>query len=172
MKNTLMFAAVLLATQAQAHVTLEQTSGVADTYQKLTFRVGHGCDGSPTKSITVLLPESVVGTKPMQKAGWKIKTVEGKLSVPVESHGRKISTAVREVKWSGGPLADEFFDEFTVQSKLPAEAGKLYFRVVQECVKGSMAWDEMPGEAGVKLKAPAPFLDVLPADKAAQQHQH
>eukprot|EP01032_Pedospumella_encystans_P023293 gene23294-26366_t len=141
---------------AQAHVTLEQATGQASSYQKLTFRVGHGCDGSPTKAITVILPESVTGAKPMPKPGWKIDTVQGKLSVPVESHGRKITTAVREVTWRGGPLADEHFDEFTVQAKLPAEPGKLYFKIVQECVKGSMAWDELPGEAGVKVLAPAP----------------
>jgi uncharacterized protein YcnI len=170
MQKTLMIAAALLAAQAHAHVTLEQTTGVADSYQKLTFRVGHGCDGSATKAITVMLPESVTGTKPMPKAGWKIRTVEGKLSVPVESHGRKIAAAVREVTWSGGPLPDEYFDEFTVQAKLPAEAGKLYFKVVQECVKGTVAWDELPGEAGVKVKAPAPVLTVVPAEGAVHQH--
>lgn len=160
----------LLAAPARAHVTLEQASGLAGSYQKLTFRVGHGCDGSPTRAITVMLPESVTGAKPMPKPGWKIRTVEGKLSVPVESHGRQIATAVREVTWRGGPLEDAYFDEFTVQAKLPAEAGKLYFKIVQECVKGSLAWDELPGDAGVKLKAPAPVLNVLPAEGAAHQH--
>jgi periplasmic copper chaperone A len=174
MKRNLILAAAaacsLLAAPSHAHVTLEQQTGLADSYQKLTFRVGHGCDGSPTRAITVMLPESVTGTKPMPKPGWQIRTVEGKLSVPVESHGRKVTSAVREVTWSGGPLADAYFDEFTVQVKLPAEAGKLYFKIVQECVKGSLAWDELPGEAGVKLKAPAPVLNVLPAEGAAHQH--
>ncbi|KQV84880.1 hypothetical protein ASD15_06935 [Massilia sp. Root351] len=174
MKKILVFAAAaagaLLSAQVYAHVTLEQATGLAASYQKLTFRVGHGCDGSPTRAVTVMLPESVTGAKPMPKPGWKIRTVEGKLSVPVESHGRKITTAVREVTWSGGPLEDAYFDEFTVQVKLPAEAGKLYFKIVQECVKGSMAWDELPGEAGVKVLAPAPVLNVLPAEGAAHQH--
>jgi uncharacterized protein YcnI len=170
MKKTIMCAALFMAAQAQAHVTLEQTTAVADSYQKLTFRVGHGCDGSPTKSITVMLPEAVTGAKPMPKPGWKIRTVEGPLSVPVESHGRKVGTSVREVTWTGGPLEDAYFDEFTLQVKLPAEPGKQYFKIVQQCVKGSVAWDELPGEAGVKVKAPAPILNVLPAEGAAHQH--
>jgi uncharacterized protein YcnI len=153
-----------------AHVTLDQPAGQADTYHKLVFRVGHGCDGSPTKSITVMMPESVTGAKPMPKAGWKITTVQGKLSVPQESHGKAITTAVREVTWSGGPLADEHFDEFVVQAKLPAEPGKVYFKVIQQCVKGSVAWDELPGDAGVKLLAPAPVLTVVPASGPANAH--
>ena len=163
-------ACLLLAVPARAHVTLEQASGLAGSYQKLTFRVGHGCGASPTTSITVMLPETVTGTKPMPKPGWNIRMVEGKLSVPVESHGRQITAAVREVTWTGGPLPDDYIDEFTVQSKLPAETGKLYFKVVQQCANGSVAWDEMPGAPGAVLKAPAPVLDVLPAQ--GQPHQH
>lgn len=154
MKSTLILAALLAPfAAAHAHVTLEQSSAQAGAYQKLTFRVGHGCQGSPTRAITVMLPESVTGAKPMPKFGW---TVTG---------------AVREVKWSGGPLLDEHYDEFTMQVKLPADAGKVYFKVVQDCVKGSTAWDEMPGAADVKLKAPAPVLEILAAP-GGHAHQH
>jgi uncharacterized protein YcnI len=155
---------------AHAHVTLEQATAPAGSYQKLTFRIGHGCDGAATRGLTVTLPENVIGAKPMPKAGWKITTVDGKLSVPVESHGRAITSAVREVSWVGGPLPDAYYDEFVMQVKLPDEPGKLYFRVVQQCGKVNVAWDEMPGDTSVKLKAPAPMLEVLPA--GAAQHQH
>ncbi|MTW03335.1 YcnI family copper-binding membrane protein [Pseudoduganella ginsengisoli] len=163
-------AAAALSPFASAHVTLDQPTGQADTYHKLAFRVGHGCDGSPTQSITVMLPESVTGAKPMPKAGWKITMVQGRLSVPQESHGKAITTAVREVTWKGGPLADEHFDEFIIQAKLPVEPGKVYFKVVQQCVKGSVAWDEIPGDSSAKLLAPAPVLDVVPASGPAHAH--
>jgi uncharacterized protein YcnI len=65
---TLLFAASLAAPFAQAHINLEQTSAPASASQKLTFRVGHGCEGSPTNSITVVLPEAVTGTKPPSTA--------------------------------------------------------------------------------------------------------
>ena len=160
-----------LAPAARAHVVLDQASGVAGSYQKLVFRVGHGCDGSATTGLTVTLPESVTGAKPMPKADWKITLVEGKLSVPVESHGRTVTSAVREVAWKGGPLPDAYFDEFVVQAKLPDTPGKLYFRVVQQCEKGSVAWDEIAGDNGVMPKAPAPVFEVLPAGPSAP-HQH
>lgn len=172
MKNVLipLVLAGAICGAAQAHVTLEQASAPAGTYQKLIFHVGHGCEGAATTGISVLLPESVIGAKPMPKAGWKISTVEGKLSVPIESHGKAVTSAVREIVWKGGPLPDAWYDEFVMQVKLPEQPGKLYFKVVQQCGKTGVAWDEMPGETAVKLKAPAPVLDVLPAAQATHQH--
>ena len=154
MKKLIANAAVLLLAQtAHAHVTLEQRSATAGSYQKLTFRVGHGCQGSATRAITVVMPEGVGAAKPMPKQGWKI------------------AISPTEITWTGGPLPDEYYDEFSMQVKLSQEPGKRYFKVVQACVKGSMAWDELPGEANVKLKAPAPVLDVLPSE-AAPAHVH
>jgi uncharacterized protein YcnI len=143
-----MAAATLLASTAHAHITLEQKSATAGSYQKLTFRAGHGCQGSATREITVTLPDGVKGAKPMPKQGWQIQMTPS------------------SVTWTGGPLPDEYYDEFVMQVKLPADAGTRYFKVVQTCVKGSAAWDDVaPGS-----KSPAPALEVLPA--AAAEHAH
>ena len=148
MKRIIVAAAALLAAAAHAHITLEQKTATAGSYQKLTFKVGHGCAGSATREITVTLPEGVKGAKPMPKQGWQIRTTP------------------TSVTWSGGPLPDEYYDEFVMQVKLPAEAGTRYFKVMQACVKGSAAWDETtPGG-----KNPAPALDNQPA--AAGEHAH
>ena len=160
MKKSLALALSLLAAAAaQAHITLDQGTGYAGSYQKLTFRVGHGCDGKATTGLTVTLPEGVTGAKPMPKAGWKIESAN--------------SGALHEISWKGGELPDEYFDEFTIQAKLPEQPGKLYFRVVQQCGAVSVAWDEIAGAPGAKLKAPAPVLEVLPpADGMAAHHHH
>ena len=148
MKRIVIAAAALLAASAHAHITLEQKTATAGSYQKLTFRVGHGCAGSATREITVTLPEGVKGAKPMPKQGWQIKTTPD------------------SVTWSGGPLPDEYYDEFVMQVKLPADTGTRYFKVMQACVKGSAAWDETtPGG-----KNPAPVLEIQPA--AAGEHAH
>ncbi|MYM68156.1 DUF1775 domain-containing protein [Pseudoduganella sp. FT55W] len=143
------------ATAAQAHVTLDQANGYAGTYQKLAFRVGHGCDGKATTGLTVTLPEGASHAKPMPKAGWKINIVN--------------NGALNEISWRGGSLPDAYFDEFVVQVKLASEPGKLYFRIVQECGKVSVAWDEIAGE---KMKAPAPVLEVLLAPAGTPHHAH
>lgn len=155
MKKCYTLLAMLGATAAQAHVTLDQATAYAGTYQKLAFRIGHGCDGKATTGLTVTLPAGASHAKPMPKAGWKINVSD--------------SGALREISWQGGSLPDAYFDEFVVQVKLSPEPGKLYFRVVQECGKVSVAWDEIAGE---KMKAPAPVLEVLPAPAGTPQHAH
>jgi uncharacterized protein YcnI len=170
MKITLLIATIVAMPFAHAHIGLEQTSATAGAYQKLTFKVGHGCEGSATNAITVLLPEAVTGAKPMPKAGWTISTVEAKLAAPVVSHGVTITSAVREVSWKGGPLPDGQYDEFSMQVKLPDAAGKYYFKVTQACDKGRAEWSEVPAAPGAKMKFPAPVLDLIPA--AAPAHQH
>jgi uncharacterized protein YcnI len=170
MKTRIFLAAILAAPMAYAHITLEQTTANAGAYQKLTFRVGHGCDGSATNSLTVLLPEGIAGAKPMPKAGWSIATVDGKLAAPVMSHGVAVTSAVREVNWKGGPLLDAQYDEFNMQVKLPDTPGKLYFKVIQVCDKGRAEWSELPGAPETKMKFPAPMLEVVPAASHAHQH--
>jgi uncharacterized protein YcnI len=167
---SLLLAAGLAAPLAHAHITLEQSSAPAGAYQKLTFRVGHGCQGSATNSIAVVLPDGVAGAKPMPKSGWSIATTLGKLAAPVVSHGEAITSAVREVSWTGGPLPDAQYDEFAMQVKLPEAAGKYYFKVIQVCDKGRAEWSETPGPTGAKLKFPAPVFDVVAP--AGQVHQH
>ncbi len=171
MKTTpLLLAAILAAPFAQAHISLEQASAPAGAYQKLTFRIGHGCEGSATNSVTIVLPEGVTGAKPMPKAGWTISTVEGKLNAPVMSHGVPVTSAVREVSWKGGPLPDSQYDEFSVQVKLPDAVGKYYFKVIQVCEKGRAEWSEAPSAPDVKMKFPAPMLEVVAP--AGHVHQH
>ncbi|RZT11302.1 Uncharacterized protein YcnI [Duganella sp. CF402] len=158
MKKCLTVLALLgavVATAAQAHVTLDQPTGYVGTYQKLAFRVGHGCDGKATTGLTVTLPEGASHAKPMPKAGWKISVTD--------------NGALHEISWKGGSLPDAYFDEFVMQVKLTGEPGKLYFRIVQECGKVSVAWDEIAGE---KMKAPAPVLEVLPAPAGTPHHTH
>ena len=170
MKTTLLLAAMLAAPMAFAHINVEPATASSGTYQKLTFRVGHGCDGSATNSITVLLPDGIAGAKPMPKAGWSIATVDGKLAAPLVSHGVTVTSAVREVSWKGGALPDAHYDEFSLQVKLPDAPGKLYFKVIQGCDKGRAEWSELPAAGGAKLKFPAPVLDVVPAASHAHQH--
>ncbi len=141
----LLVAAALLGAcvPALAHVSLEQNTATAGKYHKLTFRVGHGCQGSATHTLTVAMPEGMNVPKPMPKTGWSI--------VPA-------SAGAREVTWKGGPLPDGWFDEFSMMVKLPDTPGRYYFKVAQLCENGRMDWAELPGVTAVTM--PAPFLDV------------
>ena len=71
-------AAVLCMTgAAKAHVVLESKQAPASSTYKAVLQVGHGCEGSPTKSIRVQIPEGVIAVKPMPKPGWELATKHG-----------------------------------------------------------------------------------------------
>ena len=168
--SILILIAACAAPLAHAHITLEQSSAPAGAYQKLTFRVGHGCDGSATNTVTVQLPEAVTGAKPMPKQGWNVSSTSGQPTTPLDTGNGAVTSAAREVSWKGGPLPDWQYDEFVMQVKLPEIPGKYYFKVIQLCDKGRAEWSDIPAAPGVKLKTPAPVLEVVPA--AGPVHQH
>ena len=153
--KALWIAALFAAPLAHAHITIAPASAPAGAYQTLVFKVGHGCDGSATTGITVQLPEGVTA-KPMPKPGWTINLVAGKT----------IASAVREITWRGGPLPDAYYDEFTLQAKLPDATGTYVFKVGQQCEKGRVDWADVTPAS----KTPAPVLEVTPA--AMTMHHH
>jgi periplasmic copper chaperone A len=52
-KKSLTFFLSCLALCAQAHVTLQEPQAVAGQGYKAVLRVGHGCEGSATHTISV-----------------------------------------------------------------------------------------------------------------------
>lgn len=167
LKTSLFLLAAALSTAAQAHVTLEQPEAVAGTPYKAVLRVGHGCDGSPTTRITATLPAGFRGAKPMPKAGWTLDVKREKLAKPYDSHGRAVLEDVVEVSWTANSedayLQDGWYDEFIVRGSLPQQAGPLWFKVRQSCVKGEWQWADLPAD-GVStqgLKAPAVRLMLV-----------
>src|SRR6187431_3437823 len=110
--------AVLFASQAAAHVTLEKRQAPVGSYYKAVFAVPHGCAGSATVKLRVQIPEGVIGIKPMPKPGWTLETVKGKYATEYDYHGSKLSEGVKEVVWSGGKLPDHHYEEFVVSTFL------------------------------------------------------
>ena len=107
MKTPALLTSILISSSAFAHVTVETNNKTAGGYAKLTLRVPHGCDGSPTTAITVQIPENSLSVKPQVHTGWKITTKKVKLAKTITSHGKEITETIGEVTWSGGVLSDE-----------------------------------------------------------------
>lgn len=159
---------------AHAHVTLSSDTAQAGAYARVVLRVPHGCGLSVTTGITVHVPAGYLLAKPMPKPGWALSLEKAALKPPLRMHGREVTETAAQVRWQGGPLPAEFFDEFVLVGKLDDKAaGPLPFRVVQTCEQGQMDWAGAPG-----TEAPAPVLNVVPAagksgsTPAADQHQH
>lgn len=163
-------AALAIVVTAQAHVTLEQGTAPAGGTYKATLRIGHGCDGSATTLVRVFVPESLRGAKPMPKAGWALSAPRVPLAQAYEAHGKRITEDVREIVWRGGPLSNDWVDEFSFVATLPNEPGRVAIRVLQECESGRIEWFETsrPGEKSPRW--PAPVLEVLPARGSGHHH--
>jgi len=171
--------AMLIPGAVSAHVGLEKPEATLGAPYKAVFKVPHGCNGSPTSSITIEIPEGVIGVKPMPKPGWTLATERGAYRNEYAFyHGRKVSEGVRKVTWTGGPLLDEHYDEFVLSSFIAGElaAGTVSFPVIQGCEKGELKWVEVaaPGQDPHDLKAPAPTLKLIAAgsDHGGGDHHH
>jgi uncharacterized protein YcnI len=158
-------AAILLpVSAASAHVGIDITEAEADGFAFATFRVPHGCDGSPTTKVKVQIPDGVVSVKPEAVAGWKLEILNGPIT-PYDSHGTMISEGVKEVTWTGGPLADAHVAQFGMSLKMPNKAGEtIYFKTIQTCEQGETAWIEIPAEGAEEPEHPAPSLKLISAE--------
>jgi uncharacterized protein YcnI len=108
----------------------------------------------------------VIGVKPMPKSGWTLSLGKGPYARSYAFyHGRQMSEGVRQVTWSGGTLADEYFDQFVLSTYIAGELDpgrKLAFPVTQKCESGEMHWSQVPaeGQDAHALKYPAPQLTL------------
>lgn len=159
-------AAACATTPAAAHVTLAERQAQAGGYSRLTLQVPHGCAGRPTTGLAVELPPGLASVKPMPKPGWTLVIEREPLATPLTLHGRPVTERVRRVRWEGGPLANEHFDEFVLMVRLPDAPGALPLRALQHCGAESVDWS---GAAG--SETPAPVLQVLPAAEGAPHRQ-
>ena len=161
---------------AQGHVVLTESQAIAGSYHKATLRVGHGCNGSATNRITVLVPAGFQGAKPQPKSGWILSTRTARLPQPYTSHGKTIAEDVVELRWTArdqaAVLPDEHFDEFAFMSRLPKQAGPVWIQVLQDCENGQHHWVDIPtrGTSTSGMRSPAVLLDIVSADP--HQHHH
>lgn len=154
-----------LAGSAFAHASLEQKVAKAGATTKITLRVPHGCDGAATDTVRISLPDGFYAAQPMPKAGWTLETETGAYAKPYDNHGTEMAEGLREVVWSGGHLADAWYDEFIVRGVVGADVAPgsvLYFPSVQNCGSGSVDWTDTSGSHDVPN--PAPSLKIVAAD--------
>lgn len=159
--NGAALAVALMASSAEAHVTLEKTEAQAGTFYKAVLRVGHGCGSSPTTALKVTIPEGLIAVKPMPKPGWTVEAASGPYARAYPFHGKEVKDGVTTLTWSGGSLPDAYYDEFVFVAYLAPEAGAraVPLPVVQTCAEGEQRWTEVAAP-GAKAAAPAPVLTI------------
>lgn len=166
---------LLGAAPASAHVTVTPSSTAAGSSSVLSFSVGHGCDGSPTKQIAIQVPEDILSVTPTRNPFWESRTVMEKLDEPVtDAHGNQVTERVDQVVYTAKtPLPDGQRDTFELSLSLPeAEGETLAFPTIQRCVQGQTAWTEVAGEGqdSHDLESPAPLVTITAPEEEAHAH--
>ena len=141
--------AIAAPLSASAHVSVDASTTAAGSYSVLTFGVGHGCDGSPTTSLEITLPESIVAATATVNPNWTISKTYAPLDEAIEQeHGDALTERVATVVYTAvTPLAADQRDTVALSLLLAGEEGDvLEFPVLQTCEVGETNWtgDEVP----------------------------
>lgn len=170
MFRTMLLAVSMLAVTTGAtfaHATLEKSEATLGSTYKAVYRVPHGCEGKPTTTVRVQIPEGFIAIKPMPKPGWTLEKVRGAYAKTYDYHGTPMTEGVKEVIWSGGSLPDDEYDEFILRGTLAGDfkvGETVYFPIIQECPDGAVErWIETPaaGQSSDDLEMPAPGVKML-----------
>ncbi|MCP3799547.1 YcnI family protein [Allokutzneria sp. A3M-2-11 16] len=172
-------ATLLTAAPALAHVTAQPGTAEQGGYTKVAFRVPNESSTAGTVKIEVTLPAEHPLTSVRTKAvpGWKAEATLAPLATPVESHGTKITEAVRTITWTadtGVKIGNNEFAEFEVSlGKLPENTDKLVMPTTQTYDDGKVVkWEQQPAN-GTEPERPAPVLKLTPKAAAGSgSHSH
>ena len=101
-----------VAGPASAHVTPSVTEAPAGSFQAITFRIGHGCegDGGDTDKVEIQMPDGVATATPQALPGWEAS---------VDDSGPVVVT------FEGGPLPHDQYLEYGVALQLPDTPGEV-----------------------------------------------
>jgi periplasmic copper chaperone A len=158
---------VLLAgtAPASAHVSPTPSEVPAGGFTAVGLTVGHGCEESPTTSVRIQVPESILNVTPAIVPGWDVEVTTEPLDEPVEgSEGEQITERESTVTYTaqaGNELPDGFRQTYTIGFQAPdAEGEYLFFKTIQICAEGQTEWiEEYTGE-GEEPEHPAPAVLV------------
>ncbi|KAF9295235.1 hypothetical protein BGZ88_002513 [Linnemannia elongata] len=159
---TAVVSTLLLATSnVEAHVTANPSVGVSGAYFQTNFRVPHGCEGNATDLVIVEIPKNVTSVKPRATYPWNTTINMIPLAVPIVTPTGTVNMTVGSVTWSNGNLADNMYEDFGLQFKLPQIIGPLYWSVYQHCVNGGWQnWTNIPDAKGATAGFPAAVITI------------
>lgn len=163
MTATLGAALVLIASAAEAHVSITSGNGVANTTQVVTFGVGHGCDGADTYRVVIDIPTGITSVR-------TLTSDFGRATAQTNMAG--LVTSVTWQKADADLLpGDTAYYALQVRMRLPdAPFTTVYFPVHQTCrtaagVMTTVDWVGTPGMTAPDGGAiePAAALNLVPA---------
>jgi uncharacterized protein YcnI len=148
------------ASVAEAHVSIASGPALANKSQKITFGIGHGCDGADTIKVRVEIPSQISGVRVLTSDFGK-SSIEGTAAAV---------TAVTWTKTDADLQAEDFgYYELTIRARVAdVPFTNVAFKVEQTCKSSTgvitvVPWDQ---PEGATTGEPAPQLVVVPAHVA------
>lgn len=138
-------AALLLAGPgpAGAHVEADEPTVGPDGATTVEFGFDHGCDGQPTTSLRVQIPDGVTDVVPEPREGWQVQV------------------SATEFGWAGGSIPDAEAATFRASMRVSGAAGTtIYFPTLQGCPTAELAWIERPDPDGPEPEDVAPSVTL------------
>lgn len=136
--------ALAAPTAASAHVGASSDSTAPGGRAVVTFSVPHGCEGSPTRVVTIDIPEEIPTVTPTIHPLWTVEKVMVPLDEPIETEYETLTERVGQIVYTAidAPLQDGYRDTFELQLTLPeGEAGeRIEFPTTQTCEVGTATW--------------------------------
>jgi periplasmic copper chaperone A len=160
-------AALLFASAAAAHVTLDPNEWEAGGFSRFAVRVPNERDNADTIEITVRFPQSIISASFQRVPGWERSIEMEPLDQPIEEEGERITEHIASVTWTGGKIAPGEFEEFGVSFRVPETPGEdLVLPAIQTYSNGEVVrWIGPPDS-----DEPAPTVSVTePAEEEGGQ---
>jgi uncharacterized protein YcnI len=160
-------AALLFASVAAAHVTLNPDEWEAGGFARFAVRVPNERENADTIEVTVRFPQSIISASFQPMPGWERSIEMEPLDQPIEEEGEQITEHIASVTWSGGKIAPGEFEEFGVSFRVPETHGEdLVFPSIQTYSNGEVVrWIGPPDS-----ESPAPIVSVTePAQEEGGQ---
>jgi uncharacterized protein YcnI len=160
-------AALLFASVAAAHVTMNPEEWEAGGFARFAVRVPNESENADTIEVTVRFPQSIISASFQPMPGWKRSIEMEPLDQPIEEEGEQITEHIASVTWSGGKIAPGEFEEFGVSFRVPETPGEdLVFPSIQTYSNGEVVrWIGPPDS-----EEPAPIVSVTePAEEEGGQ---
>src|SRR5687767_6436424 len=99
-----------LMAPAKAHVTVQPSEAVAESFSAFVVRVPNEQENASTIKVQVEFPP-LAFTSFKDVPGWERKVKTGKFDEPIEAFGEELTEGVTSVTWSGGEVEPGEFIE-------------------------------------------------------------
>lgn len=146
----------VMASNAMAHVTVQPSEAVAESFSSFVVRVPNERDDAGTTKIQVKFPP-LASVRFQDVPGWDRSVKMQQLDEPIEAFGEELTEAVGTVTWSGGTVGPGEYIDFPFSAAMPAGEQELKFAAIQTYEGGEVVRWVGPEDAD----APAPLLHTV-----------